>query len=98
MADYEKHQGVRFVGHFKADGTLTNPTSVSFFTVNPNGTQAEYEYVDANSTCALVSTGIYKCDVVLNRSGDWYYRWMGTTAVQAASEGKVSVETTQTDQ
>jgi hypothetical protein len=37
------------------------------------------------------NTGLYHFDIDLNQAGAWSYRWLGTGANQAASEGQFTV-------
>lgn len=91
MNTYDKGDLVRVTAAFtNAAGTATDPTTVVCRVKSPSSTTMYTYLTDA----ALVkdSTGNYHLDVSANESGQWWYRWEGTGAVQQAEEDSFIVE------
>jgi VCBS repeat-containing protein len=85
---YVRGQAVRLTGTFRdITGTLANPTTVTLTVARPDGTNP------ATAPLTSVSTGVYAFDLTLDAEGTWAYRWAGTGAVVAATEGAMYVRT-----
>lgn len=60
----------------KATGEVFDPENVKVEVRVNNGLTTTYVYgVDSNVT--KVSTGVYSCEVDINKSGTWYYHILG---------------------
>lgn len=70
---------VRITATFTADGTNKDPTTVTLYVQRPRTALSTITSVTRDSQ------GVYHYDVVLDRSGEWLYRWAGTGAVVAGS-------------
>ena len=62
------------------DDTLTNPTTVTFKTRSPCGTETTYVY-GTDGEVTRSSTGIYRAAVAPDEGGRWAYRWETTGPV-----------------
>lgn len=81
---------VRFAAVFTTTaGVATDPTTVALKLKEPDGAETSYTYAGAAVT--KDSTGTYHKDVVVDASGTWHYRWVGTGAVTSAEEGRIVV-------
>jgi hypothetical protein len=58
-------------------GELTDPTTLVFKTHEPDGTHNEYEY-GVHSQVSLVSAGIYKGRLLVDRAGRFQARFEAT--------------------
>lgn len=82
---YDRGDVVRLTANFtNLSNTATDPTAVALRVKQPDGTVVVYNYP---ATIAKDSTGQYHYDLSIAESGDYYYRYEGTGAVQAAAEG-----------
>ena len=89
---YQEGDIARISGVFKnAAGAATDPTTVSFKYINPSGTVVTLVYL---TDAALVrsSAGDFYVDININEPGTWFYRFIGTGAVQVVEEGQFGVE------
>ena len=70
-----------------ATGTAGDPTVVKLAYKPVRGTVVTLTY---GTDAALIksATGVYYADVSVTAGGDWVYRWTGTGALQAATEGQ----------
>lgn len=84
-----RDSAVRWRGVFTVDDVDTDPTAVSLFVLEPNGTETEYSYI--NATVSKEATGIYYKDVVLDSEGLWHARMLGTGTCRAADIEAVRV-------
>lgn len=57
-------------------GAFTDPTTVTLFTSDPDGTE-----VDESGNVTNPSTGIYVCSVTADVNGIWRYRYNGDGSV-----------------
>ena len=87
---YEKNDKVRLTANFTVNGVLTDPTTVTLKVKNLSGTISTYTYALAQVTKSAV--GIYFKDISLDKIGEWFYRWEGTGAVEAANETYLDVK------
>lgn len=87
MNDYDIGDQARLTGVFRASSNdaLVDPTEVTIKVRNPHDNEQSY-------TPVRDSLGVYHYDLPLTVGGDWYYRFVGTGAVLAAGEGKLSVK------
>jgi hypothetical protein len=67
-----------------ADGTPTDPTTVTLRVRTPSGTITVYTYGAAEIT--KVATGDYYKDLTVAESGTYVYRWEGAGNVTAVDE------------
>jgi hypothetical protein len=92
MASYERGQSVKLsVAFTDANGTASNPTTVTCRVEEPDGTETTYT---SASTPAVTnpSTGAYQLILAPDQSGNHTYRWTGTTgATVAVDEGQFHV-------
>lgn len=73
-------QRVRISAAFDILGTATDPSTIVLRLRSPSGLKT----TPANSKDA---TGQYHADIDLNEIGKWAWRWEGTGACNAISEG-----------
>lgn len=79
---YEVGDSVRLEVEFRdATGALADPTAVQVKVEDPSGTETTYtdETKDA--------VGQYHKDILASAPGTWHYRWEGSGALVAISEG-----------
>ena len=84
---YEVGDSVRLEVEFRdSAGALADPTAVQVKVEDPAGTETTYtdETKDA--------TGLYHKDVTATAPGTWQYRWEGSGALVAISEGSFYVK------
>ena len=81
---YDIGDGIRLTGSFSVDDTPTNPTTIVVTLTDPSGNSG-------TSAPSNSGTGEYYEDIVVDEPGSWHYRYVGTGAVVAASEGHFSV-------
>lgn len=76
---------------FKDNATLVvgDPTKVLLRVTAPTGTEVDYTL--ALSTLSHPATGVYQATITPRIPGVWAYRWEGTGAIVAASEGRFEV-------
>lgn len=89
---YKLGQKVRCKVNFKANGTLTDPTTVRCKVKDPSGTITTYVY-GTDAELVKESTGVYYVDVVTDEEREWRFRFEGTgtcTAVEESSFGVYS--------
>jgi len=86
---YDIGDTIRLRATFTISGAATDPTTITLKVKNNSGTTSTYTY--AGGTVSKTSTGIYYKDISLTNDGVWYYRFEGTGAVAAASEGQFIV-------
>lgn len=92
MNSYDKGDLVRVTGTFtNASDAATDPTTVTCKVKTPAGVTTTYLY---GTDAALVkdSTGVYHLDITASTSGQWWYRWEGTGAVEQADEDTFIIE------
>jgi hypothetical protein len=87
---YTKGQKVRCVVSFTVDGTLTDPTTVTFKSMDPGGNVSIFVYGTDNEL-VKDSTGIYYADVITDENGEWNFRFEGTGACEAVEEQAFNV-------
>lgn len=68
-----------------SDGTAADPTAVTVYYKDPGGNISELVY-GTDTDVVQDSTGVYHCDIDIDESGKWFYRFKGTGTVQAADE------------
>lgn len=91
--EYDVGDSCRTSAYFKVNGDPSDPTTVTLKVKSPSGTVTTYTTPDAE--IVKVGTGTYQSDILLNASGDWWYRWEGSGAVTAAREKRLSVRPTE---
>lgn len=90
MNSYDKGDLIAIEGRFtNAAGVATDPTTVTCHVKSPAGTTT---HVYGASAIVKDSTGVYHLDVSLTVSGQWWYRWEGTGAVEQSDEASFIVE------
>lgn len=81
---YDRGDVVRLSSAFTdINGTAADPSGVTLRLKQPDATVSVYSYP---GTLSKDGTGVYHYDVSILQSGDYFYRFEGTGAVQAASE------------
>lgn len=81
---------LRITVTFSVESVHTDPTTVTVSIKNPStGVVSSYTY--ALSQVSRSAAGMYYLDYTPEASGDWYYRCVGTGAVEAAAEGRFIV-------
>jgi len=73
---------------------VADPTTVTLKIREPNGTETDYVY-GTDIEVSRDSAGAYRFDLMLDASGDWYVRWIGTGAVATATEERIRVARSQ---
>lgn len=92
MADvYFVGQQLRLSCTFTVDGTATDPTTVTLKVTDPSGNLDTYTY--ALAQIAKSTTGVFYKDINFAEEGYWKYRWEGTGACAAVTEGSVRMTT-----
>jgi len=87
---YDVGDSVRISGSFTVLNVATDPTAVLMKVKKPGATESTvYDYGQAQ--VVKDSTGKFHVDIIIDRSGRWYYRWEGTGACYAASEDSFMV-------
>lgn len=89
MKRFSRDTAVRFRAVFTVDGADTDPTTITFYIKEPDGTETAYTYV--NAEIFKEATGIYYKDVVLDAEGRWACRAVGTGACRAGDIEPVEV-------
>lgn len=74
---------------FTVNDTPTDPTTISLFVREPDGTTNTYTYAAAQIT--KDSTGVFSKSISLAKRGIWYFKYTGTGACEAVAEGTVTV-------
>ena len=77
----------RFSADFESDGTDTDPTTVAYTVMDPDG-----EVVDSGTPTNDTGAGQFHVDVDLDKAGPWVVRFVGTGTVPAAVEITETVE------
>ena len=67
------------------DDDPLDPTAVFFSFRDPSGNVTSYTY-GVGAQITKTSTGIYTCNISIDKAGTWYYRWYATGTGQAAQE------------
>lgn len=92
---YEIGEGafVRVAFTDPADGTPTDPTTVTFRVLAPSQAEgAPTVYVwGTDAEVVKTGTGTYEVLVTLDEEGWWQYRWEGENAAPAVQEGSLIV-------
>lgn len=81
---YDIGDGVRLTAAFTVADVATDPTTVTLTLTDPSANSSSPSPTNSG-------TGAYYEDIVVDESGSWHYRFVGTGAVVAASEGHLSV-------
>ena len=91
MANYAEGTGLQITATFRTiPGVITDPTAVNFKYENPDGTKTTLVY-GTDSALVKESTGVYHVMLLLDTSGAWNYRWIGTGAVAIGYDGTINV-------
>ena len=90
---YDKGDAVRLRVTFTIDSVNTDPTTITLRVKNPVGTKTVYTFALAEIT--KEATGIYYKDISVDDDGIYAYRFEGTGTVEAASEHKMKVRTSE---
>jgi uncharacterized protein YfaS (alpha-2-macroglobulin family) len=72
-------------------GALTDPTTVTARTLEPDGTVVTTYTFGVDAALTNPSVGVYVLEWALTETGQWAVRFEGTGALQAAVEGHVEV-------
>jgi len=65
-----------------------DPGSVAFKVKSPSGSTITYAYPGA---ITRIGVGEFRCDVDLTEKGKWLYRWETDTPYKSASQGYLTV-------
>jgi hypothetical protein len=92
MAAYQRGQSVQLGATFTdSAGAAANPTTVTCKVQKPDLTETTYTSISTPAV-ANPSTGTFRLILPATTSGQWAYRWEGTTgAAIAVDEGQFSV-------
>lgn len=80
---YDIGDGIKLHGDFinPETGNPSDPLNAANCVVKkPDGTETIYTSADPEFT--RLSTGVYTCDIIVDQSGDWFYRWTGKDQAQ----------------
>lgn len=77
------------LGFTNAAGVATDPTTVSVVVTKPDRTTTTYTF--AATQVLKDSTGKFYYELTPDQSGDWFFEWRGTGAVQAVEPGQFIV-------
>ena len=80
--EYYKNQNVNLSCTFDVDDTPTDPTEVTLYVLEPDGTLNEYTYGEAEIT--KTDTGDYEKSIAADVEGTWRYGFVGSGAVATA--------------
>jgi hypothetical protein len=89
---YDLGQEVRCSVVFAVSGVSADPSVVFFRVMKPDKTVESYQYPEVGTIIARDDTGDYHADVSTDQEGDWWYRFEGTGAVEAAGENHFSIK------
>lgn len=84
MSEWVLGQTVMPDATFRVNGVLTDPTTVTATVRAPSGSVTA-------PTALWRSVGVWGAVVTLNEAGVWWYRFVGTGAVEGVVEGSLSV-------
>lgn len=90
MSSYNPKSSVRLTVTFQYDSADTDPTTVVFESIAPDGTTTSYTF-GTDAEVVKEATGVYYVDLELPDSGTYYWRFYGTGAVKASEEGEIQV-------
>lgn len=91
MNIYDIGDQVRLSVAFSDDeGAAVDPTVVTLTYAGPGGSEIELTY-DGENALTRDGPGSYYVDIVPQTAGTWRYRWAGSGAVTAATEGQFEV-------
>ena len=90
---YTEGQTVNLSARFSARGVLTDPTTITLKVKKPDSTLLTYTY--ALGEVFKDEVGVYNRSVKADLPGLWFYRWIGTGAVEAVGEHKFDVKASQ---
>lgn len=79
MNSYAKGKYVTMTGTFMVSGVLTDPTTITLWVEDPDGTETSYTY--ALSQLTKASTGVYYKSLQVTKSGYWKYKFVATGTV-----------------
>jgi hypothetical protein len=86
---YDVGDRVRLSGSFSINGVKTNPTLAQCRVMGPDGEPITYIAPDVVND----DVGDFHVDVSVNQGGRWYYKWIGTGAVESVAEKYFQVRT-----
>lgn len=72
--------------------TPADPSSITFYTRNADGSVASYPYLAAGASVIRVATGAYWREITVDRDQDWSYFVRATGGVQANEQWQFNVE------
>lgn len=84
---YDIGDRVHLTAVFTISGVDSDPTAIALMVKDPSGNIATYTFALVQITKSAV--GRYYKDISIDESGDWFYRWEGTGAVEAADEASL---------
>ena len=82
---YDIGDAVKLAAAFTSSSVAADPTTVTLKVKDPSGNESTYTY--ALGQVIRESVGNYYKIVSLDEAGTWYYRFVGTGAVETAAEG-----------
>ncbi len=95
MATYDIGDLVRVSGTFQVGGSDTDPTAVTIKHLDPSGNLTTWLYL-TDPEVIRDAVGQFHADIDIDEAGQWWYRFEGTGAAQAAGEETFFVDTTET--
>jgi hypothetical protein len=87
---YDVGDGIQLTGTFTISGSGTNTTATLSLT--------DPSEVVTTPAVGSGTDGVYLVDAIVDEAGAWYYRWVGTGAVVAATEGHFFVRKRRSDE
>jgi hypothetical protein len=91
MEIYDVGDKVKVFTTFYVNGRPTDPTDISVEITDPLGNRTIFVYgIDAEVKTG--GEGSFFMYVYPDKSGDWYYNWIGTGAVHTAEEEGFNVK------
>lgn len=91
MNIYDIGDKVKIFTNFDINGGPTNPTVVQVEVTNPLGVRTVYTY-GTDMEVETDGVGSYFMYIYPDKSGDWFYNWIGTGAVHTAEEEGFNVK------
>jgi hypothetical protein len=95
MAPGKRYIGspIAFTANFQsAAGSDVDPTTVTFWTLDPSGCQTSYVY-GTDDEVVKDSVGDYTATIIPDSPGRWFYKWITTgTNLVVVDEGNFLVQ------
>lgn len=76
------------IGFFDEDGAPADPSSVTVGARDPSGNESQLSYTQE-------STGVYLASALIDESGRWWFRAVGSGAIDAAADSSILIRATE---